>query len=253
LHVKRWSKIANARTIRGRRAPGRRLSGARAAQSIVNHLAPWFLLAVAASAVAADPDAAEWRIRAMINEFRTSQGIAALTSDPGLSAAAHEFANYMARNGRYGHEADGRTPAERAKGQGYETCAVAENIAYQESTGEFGAEKLARIFMDGWKNSPGHRRNLLNTDVTQFGVAVARAKDGRYYGVQLFAQPASAMTNFEVRNPSAATVSYRLGETTYSLGPMGWRTHGICGAMKLSLPGAQTMTPRNGDRFTIGR
>ena len=223
-------------------------------QSIMDNFAPWFLLAVMASAasVVADPDDAETRIRAMTNEFRTSQGVPAIASDSKLSSAAREFASYMARTGQYGHEADGRTPALRAKSQGYESCMVAENVAYLERSREFSAEELARGFMNGWKNSPGHRRNLLDKDVMQFGVAVSRAKDGRYYAVQLFAQPASAMTNFEVRNPSAATVSYRVGETAYSLGPREWRTHGICRVMTLYLPGARALMPRNGDRFTIG-
>lgn len=219
----------------------------------MNDLAPWLLLALVAStpSVAADPAVAVSRIRAMTNELRTSQGVAAIAPDPRLSAAAQEFASFMARSGKYGHDADGRTPSQRAKGKGYDHCVVLENIAYQETNMVLAAEDLARIFMDGWENSPGHRKNMLDADVTQIGVGVAQAESGRYYAVQLFAQPENAMTNFEVRNRSAATIGYRVGETAYSLGPAAWRTHGVCRAVKLAVQGGEAVTPGNGDLFVL--
>jgi uncharacterized protein YkwD len=43
--------------------------------------------------------------------------------------------------------------------------------------------------VEGWKRSPGHRRNLLAREATQTGVAVARSDQGYYYAVQLFGRP----------------------------------------------------------------
>ncbi|HYJ97986.1 MAG TPA: CAP domain-containing protein, partial [Burkholderiaceae bacterium] len=63
------------------------------------------------------------------NELRAASGWKPLASEPRLTAAAARFAQYMAETDRYGHEVDGRQPAERAKAQGYDHCLTAENIA----------------------------------------------------------------------------------------------------------------------------
>lgn len=218
------------------------------------HLALSFLPVSGASAQPGGADLARTtlQIRTDTNDFRSSQGAARLATDPQLTAASEEFADFMARTSKYGHDADGRTPAQRAKAKGYDHCMVAENIAYQSSNVEIAPDELARIFMKGWKESPGHRKNMLNSDALQIGAGVARAKDsGRYYAVQLFARPASEMTNFEVRNASRISVNYRVGDNPYTLAPNMWRTHGICRALKLSIPGAEATVPKNGDRFTI--
>jgi uncharacterized protein YkwD len=212
-----------------------------------------FLVAGIASAQSGGPDVGrvESLVRNLTNDFRASQGAAKLVPDPKLAAAAQEFATFMARTSKYSHEADGRTPAQRAKAQGYDHCMVAENIAYQISNVPVGADELARTFMDGWKNSAGHRRNMLDTDAMQFGVGVAHGQGGRNYAVQLFARPENEMVNFDLRNASRATINYRVGDTPYTLAPNITRTHGICRAIKLSVPGSEAIAPKNGDRFTI--
>ena len=45
------------------------------------------------------------------NAFRLEQGLGAVKPDPALEASARDFAAYMARTDRYGHEADGATPS----------------------------------------------------------------------------------------------------------------------------------------------
>lgn len=53
--------------------------------------------------------------------------------------------------------------------------------------------ELASRYFEGWKKSPGHRRNMLEASVTDTAVAVARsARTGRYYAVQLFGRTAAA-------------------------------------------------------------
>ena len=205
----------------------------------------------AAPAVAADSSAVELSIRAATNDFRASERRVALDTDPRLAKAAQEFASFMARTAKYGHDVDGRTPALRATAAGYDHCIVSENIAYQESSVELNAEELSRTLMDSWKNSPGHRKNLLDADVTQFGVGVARASNGRNYAVQLFAKPSTEMTNFEIRNSSAAVFNYKFGETAYSI-PVGTkRMHGFCRPAPLVVPDVAVVIPLNGDWFTV--
>ena len=124
------------------------------------------------------------------NEFRQENGLATTRPAAGLRRTAEDFAAYMARTDNYGHEADGRTPGERARRKGYDWCRVSENISYQWSSHDFDTEELARRLVTGWKKSPGHRRNMLDPRVTETAVAVARSsRSGRYYAVQLFGQP----------------------------------------------------------------
>ena len=71
---------------------------------------------------------------------------------------------------------------------GYEYITVADNLA----SGDFvDAEAL----VVAWMNSPGHRANILNHDVSEIGIAVSYAEfQGRaqYVAVQHFGRPRSA-------------------------------------------------------------
>src|SRR5262249_23915200 len=141
------------------------------------------------------------------NAFRKEQGREKVRRDAKLTRAAEYFAGYMARTDRYGHSADGQRPAARATKYGYAWCIVLENIAYEYNSRGFTTAELAEGFFEGWKNSPGHRRNMLDPDVTDTGVAVARSdKTGYYYAVQMFGRPKSKAVKFRVANRSGVTV-----------------------------------------------
>ena len=87
-----------------------------------------------------------------------------------LSLGSITAARFMARADHYSHEADGKTPAQRAQEQGYAYCIVLENIASLYSSEGFGTQELADRVMQGWKQSQGHRENMLDpseTDVTR--------------------------------------------------------------------------------------
>ncbi len=111
----------------------------------------------------------------------------------------------MGDSGKYGHHADGRTPAERTKAAGYEYCVIRENIAYRMNTGEVTDESLIEVFVQGWIDSPPHRENMLADYVTETGVGVATSDGVTYYAVQLFGQPKSAAIKLKVTNDSDAT------------------------------------------------
>lgn len=158
----------------------------------------------------------------LTNAFRKEQGLTPVKANAQLMATAQEFAAFMARTGKYGHEADGRTPADRAKAQGYSYAVILENIGWASDSRGFETEALATKFVEGWKHSPPHRKNMVDPDVVETGVAIAKGADdpengAKYYAVQMFGRPESMMVRFRIENRTGKTVSYTItagGETT---------------------------------------
>jgi hypothetical protein len=191
------------------------------------------------------------------NAFRKVQGLDALSVDDKLGEAARGFARFMARTGKYGHTADGRTPAQRAAAARYDYCLVAENIAYEyRSSGFASAAALGGEFVEGWKHSPEHRRNMLDPAATETGVGVTQGEQGRYFAVQMFGRPRSAAVRFSVENRSPQVVKYRAGDRRYTLASRVTRTHAVCRRLDsaITLPGsgrAFTVRPKDGARYTV--
>lgn len=219
-------------------------------------------MALAQARAAEGPDlaAVERLVVEGTNEFRREQGLDALAANPPLQRAARYFADYMARTDRYGHQADGAEPAERAARLGYEWCQVSENISYQYTSAAFDTAELAERYVEGWKRSPGHRRNMLDRDDVHMAVAVARSgKTGRFYAVQMFGRPRSMRIEFHVTNRTREAVGYRLGERSYSLEPRSTRVHQQCASEELALRptgaagGRRTARPKDGDRVEVVR
>jgi uncharacterized protein YkwD len=191
------------------------------------------------------------------NRFRARKGRAEVDANARLLETAQYFADYMARTDRYGHTADGQRPSQRAREHGYEYCIVSENIAYQYSSRGFEQSELIERFMHGWKTSPGHRKNMLDPDVTETGVAVAQSEaTGYIYAVQMFGRPKSASIGFEVANQSGETVHYQIGDRTFPLPPRYTRTHEICRPTELTFTWranderrSKSFEPQDGDRF----
>ena len=145
---------------------------------------------VAASAGAADmTDTTSERVLLLVNQFRAETGRGALIAESRLTSSAQQFAQYLASTGKFDHDADGLTPRARAKQHGYEACITGENIAYEYSSRGFSADQLARTFVEGWTRSVTPRENMELRDFTETGIGVARARDGGYVAVQVFAEP----------------------------------------------------------------
>ena len=203
-----------------------------------------------------DLDAAERLVIAGTNEFRVSARLAPTKPDPKLSAAARDFAAYMARTDQYGHEADGRSPPDRAQAHGYAYCAVAENIAFLMNSAGYSSEALASGALDGWKQSPQHRRNLLEPEVVDTAVAFAQSPTSqRYYAVQLFGRPRSAMLRFSVVNATDRPMRYQMAGQSFDLPPASTQTHEQCrtGALTVGSPsgGGPRIAPSDGRRYTL--
>lgn len=206
---------------------------------------------VAARPAGPDLDAAVRQVVDRSNRFREDQKQTPVAVNARLSAAARDFAGWMAVTDMYGHEADGRHPWDRAKAAGYDYCLVAENIAYAWRSDGFATGQLVTEFVEGWEKSPGHRRNMLDPDVTETGVGVARSADtGLYYAVQLFGRPKSLRIEFKVANRAGVVVSYKVAEQSYELKPRTVMTHELCRPTEVSV-GATTVRPANGERFAV--
>jgi uncharacterized protein YkwD len=220
------------------------------------------LVGVAAARAQAPPagpdlDRAAQQIVDRTNRFRQEQHRLAVTVNDKLSATARDFAGWMAATDFYGHEADGRPPADRAKAHGYDYCLVAENIAYAWRSTGFTTEELVTQFVEGWQKSPGHRKNMLDPDVTETGVGVARSGDtGLYYAVQLFGRPKALKIEFKIANRAGVAVKYKIGDQAYDVKPRTIMTHELCRPEEVGLVAADgspaaKVRPANGERYAV--
>jgi len=125
------------------------------------------------------------------NAFRRQYGLAALKPTVKLLIVAQNHARNMARQDKFGdtdkngHVLDGKSVEYRIKVSGYAFSHIAENVGYQ-----LRRPDPAAAMMDGWKNSSGHRKNMLLPDITELGVGAAQGTSGRWYFVQVFGRPA---------------------------------------------------------------
>jgi uncharacterized protein YkwD len=199
---------------------------------------------------------AELAIIEKTNAFRKANALQELKPNPALTAAARAFADYLARSGKFSHEADGRTPQDRVLAQGYRYCLVAENLAWNLDSRGYDTSRLAREVVEGWKASPGHRENLLLPGATEIGVAVAQAPNAapKFVSVQVFARPESAQVRFAIRNLTGSAVPYVLGAQSETVQPRETVTHTDCEPRPLQFqaaPSPAAFAPKDGDRFTV--
>lgn len=112
-----------------------------------------------------EPAARDWRrqILAEVNQFRGLYGLEPLRLTPLLNDAAQRHADDMAYQDYVAHIGrDGRGPGDRASDSGYRWRLILENLAAGQSTPEQAVQ--------GWKDSDGHRRAMLNPEVTEAGI-----------------------------------------------------------------------------------
>jgi uncharacterized protein YkwD len=111
---------------------------------------------------------------AEVNAFRAENGLKPLVLDARLSRAAAMQSEAQAERSWIGHYgAEGSTAKGRALRAGYRAKIASENVA--------AGHKSFSDALGFWKQSSGHRTNLLRTNVTAIGVAMAKNKSGRAY------------------------------------------------------------------------
>ena len=205
----------------------------------------------------------EIAIVALTNAFRQENRLGVVAPNKELAAAARWFAEYLARTDKFAHEADGREPQQRAATHGYKYCMVAENLARNLDSRGYSAQRLAAEVVEGWKNSPPHRKNLVEADATEIGVSVVRAPDKhpKFVSVQMFGRPETSKIVFSITNTAQVPVSYTLGKESQVLEPRTIVTHEFCASGKISfdragnwLTGSSigvSFEPQNGVSFTL--
>ncbi len=125
--------------------------------------------------------ATEARIFELINAERQHQGLPALVYNAQLDRMAKIQAENMAYFQKMAHtlpESQLPTLGDRARYVGYPFGRLAENVALGYPNAETAVQ--------GWMNSTGHRRNILDSSVEETGIGIARSSAGGLYYCQVF-------------------------------------------------------------------
>jgi uncharacterized protein YkwD len=151
---------------------------------------------------------------ALNNRFRASQGRSRLDEDPELTLTARSHAADMAARRFFDHSApDGFDAIDRCGLLVRRLLGVyGENIARQT-----GGPITPRTTFEGWRDSPGHRANMLRADYTHAGHCVLRIGE-TWWSVAVFGgQSASLAAPLPLRcdgpelNAALLAASPRLG------------------------------------------
>ncbi|RKQ34682.1 CAP domain-containing protein [Oceanobacillus halophilus] len=115
----------------------------------------------------------------LTNEERKKNGLPELQMSQELNDAAQKKSVDMADNGYFSHNSPTYgSPFDMLKQFGIDYTVAAENIAAGQQT--------AQEVVDGWMNSEGHRKNILNDSVTHIGVGMEDSGNQGPYWTQLF-------------------------------------------------------------------
>jgi uncharacterized protein YkwD len=120
------------------------------------------------------PDSEECAMLAKINAYRKAYGKAALRLSRTLGAAAEHHSRDMAASNTFSHTlSNGTTWSQNITNHGYPTGTYrAENIAA-------GYASAADTF-NQWKNSSGHRANMLSSTYKDIGIGRAYSSSSTY-------------------------------------------------------------------------
>lgn len=177
-----------------------------------------------------DVPVVETQIIELTNSFRAQNKLETVKSNAALTAVARAYAAYLAKTGQFSHTADGHQSSERVTAGGYEWCETAENLASFLDPRGFTTIDLAKSSVEGWINSPNHRKNMLAQYATETGVGVVRAPGDKpkYISVQLFARPKALSYEFQISNSSGLPVTYSFGDEKETIEPHFANRHTAC-------------------------
>jgi uncharacterized protein YkwD len=107
----------------------------------------------------------------MISLYRKNNGLGAVVIDNELMRIAESQSQAMASRNKLDHDVKAPLP-KRLKAAGYPATVAVENVSA-------GYHTLAEAF-SGWRDSPPHRANMLQNDVTKLGIAASYAPNTKY-------------------------------------------------------------------------
>ena len=156
-----------------------------------------------------NPDVIELLVHKFTNEQRVMNGLEPVKFDFKISDIARLHSTDMSNQNYFAHEnLDGLDASDRARDTGYRCfkwignsyyLGLSENIFrgnLYESMQLLGGvpvsydwlsnEEIAHITVDGWMNSEGHRKNILNSNFDREGIGVFIDSEDRVYVTQNF-------------------------------------------------------------------
>ncbi|MBM4294544.1 MAG: CAP domain-containing protein [Deltaproteobacteria bacterium] len=109
------------------------------------------------------------------NEIRVKHNFAPVARDPALEALARSHCQDMLQRRYFSHNTpEGLAPQDRVMPRyPYQIYRLGENIWKGFNQSLDNPPGLARVIVDGWMNSPGHRDNIFCPDFTHVGIGVA--------------------------------------------------------------------------------
>ncbi len=107
----------------------------------------------------------------MISLYRKNNGVGAVVIDPELMRIAESQSQAMASRNKLDHDVKAPLP-KRLQAAGYPSTLAVENVSA-------GYHTLAEAF-SGWRDSPPHKANMLQSDVTKMGIAASYAPNTKY-------------------------------------------------------------------------
>jgi|GEM_PF-3552522 Ca2+-binding RTX toxin-like protein len=139
-----------------------------------------------------------YRLLERTNLYRSQFGLAPLTLNAQLTAAARKHSQDMALNDFIGHQSsDGSSTDQRFKRDGYQYSFAGENVGWGYSTPE--------EVVDAWFNetppNDGHRQNILNPNYKEIGIGYYLLKNDtgsqnwHHYWTQDFGSPLNGQVN----------------------------------------------------------
>jgi uncharacterized protein YkwD len=154
------------------------------------------------------PGAAERALFDATNRERVAHGLQPLQWDDSLSAAARSHAARMAQSNTLSHQLPGEASLQdRTRLVGARYSVIAENVAEGATADTIHA---------GWMNSPHHRANILDPDLTAIGIAVVFAPNasggrgpGMLFAVQDFSQSVANLNMQQQENQVSSILAAR--------------------------------------------
>jgi len=139
------------------------------------------------------------------NQYRQQQGVAPLTCNPKLNAAALEHSQDMSTNNYFAHTApDGTTEEDRAIKQGYYFQIIGENIAA-------GSPSPQDTMTDVSFSTPAFNR-LTNPSFQDFGCGFAQGGPYKYYWTFMYGLPLAGQVGHPITDST-----YQYAVITYDL------------------------------------
>lgn len=183
----------------------------------------------------------------LTNQERQASGLNSLTANQLLTQAAIQKGRAILETNIFKHTINDRKFSAWIRDTGYNYSYVGENLAIDFATSEG--------VIEAWKNSPLHKKNLLNPYYKEIGLA---AVAGKFQGqetmvvVQVFGAPAGGVieswavnSGLNYLNPDLAPVEMNLPD--YQLGRQGENllTHSIINQEALPLYNNKLVLPEN--------